>query len=106
MIGNSIIADAQLQQYINTVMQRYDYNRSGTLEPGELVNCFNDLYSMCGFNRRIVTLQDALNLVRKVDCNFDGKVNKYELFKAFKFELYQNSQSSWDPNYRRYTGGW
>jgi hypothetical protein len=31
---NSMVSDMQLQQYVDQVMGRYDFNRSGTLESG------------------------------------------------------------------------
>jgi hypothetical protein len=33
-IGNAMVGDVQLQQYVDQVMARYDFNRSGTLEAG------------------------------------------------------------------------
>lgn len=41
MIGNAMLNDMQLQNYVDQVMNRYDSNRSGTLEAGELANFFN-----------------------------------------------------------------
>lgn len=76
MIGNAMVNDMQLQNYVDQVMARYDFNRSGTLESGELVNFFNDLFGMCGYNQR-VNLMQATQMMRQMDSNFDGRANKF-----------------------------
>lgn len=111
MLGNAMINDMQLQQYVDQVMARYDFNRSGTLESGELVNFFNDLFSMCGYPNR-VNLNQATQMMRQMDSNFDGRANKFELFRAFKSMMANsnnmgggnNYNNSWNPNYQGNTG--
>lgn len=44
---------------------------------------FNELFAQWGIPKRI-NQWEATNFMRKVDTNFDGKANKYELFRAFK----------------------
>lgn len=107
MLGNSLTSDIQLQQYIDQLMIRYDYNRSGTLEAGELVNVFNDLFQMCGYPIRHNLFQ-VQQIMRSVDTNYDGKANKFELFNAFKRMIAQSCSlgmgansygDSWNPNF-------
>lgn len=106
-----MVSDMQLQQYVDQVMARYDFNRSGTLESGELVNFFNDLFSMCGYPNR-VNLMQATQMMRGMDSNFDGRANKFELFRAFKSMIANNNSmggnsydNSWNPNYHGGQGG-
>lgn len=105
------VSDQQLQQYIDQVMYRYDTNRNGTLEAHELVRFFNDLFLMCGIQRRI-NQYEAMNFMRQVDTNFDRKANKFELFRAFKLMIANNQggyggqsagyQSEWSPGFSGY----
>lgn len=76
MIGNAMLNDMQLQNYVEQVMNRYDTDRSGTLEAGELSNFFNDLFQMCGYPIRINIMQ-AQQMMMQMDNNFDGKANKF-----------------------------
>jgi hypothetical protein len=60
---------------------------------------------MCGMQRRISTLE-ASNFMRQVDLNFDGKANKFELFRAFKMMIQNQGGyggSDWDPSFAGYT---
>lgn len=108
------VSDAQLQQYIDQVMIRYDTNRNGTLEAHELTRFFNDLFMMCGIPKRI-NQWEAMNFMRQVDMNFDRRANKFELFRAFKLMManqggcgggYGSSyQSDWSPNFGGYVQG-
>ena len=74
--NNGGVSDQQLQQYIDQVMIRYDTNRNGTLEAHELANFFNELFRMCGINRRINQIE-ASGFMRQVDMNYDGRANKF-----------------------------
>lgn len=42
------ITEAQLQQFIETVFNRYDSDKRGTLDAAELANFFNDVYAQMG----------------------------------------------------------
>jgi hypothetical protein len=69
---------------------------------------------MCGYNRRL-NLMEATQMMRNMDSNFDGRANKFELFRAFK-SMIANSNSmnmggnnynnSWNPNYQGNQGGY
>ena len=103
-------SDYQLQLYVDQVMRRYDANRNGILEPDEIALFFNELFSQYGINKRI-NQWEASNFMRKVDTNFDGKANKFELFRAFKAMMsnsgglgaqQSNYAAEWNPNFSGY----
>ena len=99
-------SDVQLKSYIDQVMLRYDTNRNGTLEPHEIARFFNELFAMCGVPRKIGQWE-AAGFMRQVDTNYDGKANKFELFRAFKSMMNTGGsrggyQSDWDPSFSGY----
>jgi hypothetical protein len=47
------ITEAQLQQFIETVFNKYDTDRRGTLDALELSNFFNDVYASMGIPTRL-----------------------------------------------------
>jgi hypothetical protein len=51
---------------------------------------FNDLFQSLNINM-IVTDSQALEAIKSIDANFDGKVDKEELFNAFKIMINQPS---------------
>jgi hypothetical protein len=108
---NGGVSDQQLRQYIDQVMYRYDTNRNGTLEAHELARFFNELFQMCGINRRINNYE-ASNFMRQVDMNFDRKANKFELFRAFKMMIsnqgggYGSNSNEWNPNFAGYANSY
>lgn len=51
----------------------YDRNRSGFLDPNELGNFFNELFQMYNDPRRY-TQQQALDVFKSVDSNYDGRI--------------------------------
>lgn len=82
------IPDNVLKQYIDQIFDRYDRDRSGTLESFELANFFNDVLAMMGDPRRI-NQQQATQALMAIDQNNDGRANKMELFNAFKRVIMQ-----------------
>ena len=82
------IPDNVLRQYIDQIFDRYDRDRSGTLESFELANFFNDVFAMMGDPRRI-NQQQATQALMAIDQNNDGRANKMELFNAFKRVIMQ-----------------
>jgi hypothetical protein len=76
--------DQQLRMYIDQVFNTYDRDRSGTLDPNELVAFFNDVLSMMGYPIRVNQFQ-VMQTMRSIDRNSDGRVNKFELFNALKY---------------------
>jgi Ca2+-binding EF-hand superfamily protein len=47
------IPDNMLRQYIDQIFNKYDRDRSGTIETIELENFFNDVFASVGDSRRI-----------------------------------------------------
>ena len=81
-----------LQQYIEQIYNKYDLDLSGTLQPAELVNFFNEMFVMTGYPSR-VGIQEAVNIMKTVDLNFDGHATKPELFMALK-RLFMGNQTA------------
>lgn len=77
------IGDQQLRAYIDQVFMVFDRDRSGTLDPMELGNFFNEVFSRIGWPMRVNQMQ-AMQAMRAIDRNGDGKANKMELFMAIK----------------------
>jgi hypothetical protein len=55
---------------------KYDNNRAGTLSLQKLHFFLNDLLKSTGNNRH-VTIQEAANVMKAIDINGDGCINKY-----------------------------
>ena len=72
----SQFSDQQLRNYIDQVFSKYDRDFGGSLDCNELANFFNDVFAMTGHNIR-VSQQDAVNAMRVIDKNNDGRANKY-----------------------------
>ena len=75
-----------LKNYIETVFNKYDTDRNGSLDVHEMTLFFNDLFKNLGINTTVTEAQ-ALEAIRSIDDNSDGMVDRAELFKAFKLML-------------------
>lgn len=64
-----------LRDFVDEVFALYDRNRTGYLDPMELANFFNDLFARLNDPRRF-NQQQALDIFRSIDKNFDGRVEK------------------------------
>jgi hypothetical protein len=84
MINPNNPHDAMLKQRIDAIFKKYDTNHNGTLSLQELHVFLNDLLASAGNSHR-VTSQEAQNVMRAIDQNGDGRINKYELFHCFKY---------------------
>ena len=69
------IPDNVLQNYIDTVFNRFDRDRSGTLDSSELASFFNSVFEMMGNPTRLND-QQARQALAGIDKNFDGKASK------------------------------
>ncbi len=85
------LQDQMLQSYIDQVFNKYDTDRSGTLDCQEMTYFFNDLFKSLGMNVNINQSQ-AMDAIRSIDKNFDGAIDKLELFQAFKVLMNQQNQ--------------
>jgi Ca2+-binding EF-hand superfamily protein len=61
--------------YIETVFNKYDTDRTGTLDVKEMTMFFNELFRSLNINT-IVTEEQALEAIKSIDDNSDGQVNK------------------------------
>lgn len=83
MLPARSLQDEMLRSYIETVFNKYDTDRNGTLDAGEMTGFFNDLFRALQINVT-VTPQQSLEAIKSIDQNSDGAVSKEELFTAFK----------------------
>ena len=84
--------DDQLRQAIDSIFNKYDTDKSGTLEDKEVFNLISDAFKSLGRNRE-VTQQEVNQFITAIDKNSDGKIAKPELFEILKSLI--NSQ--WGP---------
>jgi alpha-D-ribose 1-methylphosphonate 5-triphosphate synthase subunit PhnI len=90
MLNPSNPQDMVIKQRIDAIFKKYDTHQKGTLSLQELHHFLNDLLASSGNNHR-VTPQEAQNVMRSIDQNGDGRINKYELYCCFKY-LSSNSK--------------
>lgn len=72
-----------LKNYIETVFNRYDTDRNGTLDVHEMTSFFNDLFRTLNIGVTVTEAQ-SLEAIKSIDENSDGAVSKEELYAAFK----------------------
>lgn len=75
--------DDQLRQAIDSIFNKYDTDKSGTLEDKEVFNLISDAFKSLGRNRE-VTQQEVNQFITAIDKNSDGKIAKPELFEILK----------------------
>jgi Ca2+-binding EF-hand superfamily protein len=76
-------SDDQLRQAIDAIFNKYDTDKSGTLEGNEIFCLINDAFKSLGRNREVKS--DEVNqFVKAIDKNGDGKISKAELFEILK----------------------
>lgn len=76
-------SDDQLRQAIDGIFDKYDTDRSGTLEANEVFNLINDAFKSLGRNKE-VTNAEVNQFITAIDKNSDGKIAKSELFDILK----------------------
>lgn len=72
-------SDDQLRQAIDAIFNKYDTDKSGTLEGNEIFLLINDAFKSLGRNRE-VSQAEVNQFVSAIDKNGDGKIAKSELF--------------------------
>ena len=75
--------DSILKAYVDEIFMVYDKDRSGTLDARELASFFNDIFAMMNDPRRL-NQQQAMETLRSIDQNSDGRASKMEVFMALK----------------------
>jgi Ca2+-binding EF-hand superfamily protein len=76
-------SDAQLNEAVNAVFKQFDKDNSGTLDAAEVTALINAALKNMNANRN-ATEAEVAALIKNVDANSDGKINKDELLKIFK----------------------
>lgn len=72
--------DRKIDQAVEQLFNKYDANKNGYLEDTELVHIIRDVFSHLGVNeKRELTEEDVQKVMKALDTNRDGKVNKEEL---------------------------
>ena len=61
----------------------YDKDRSGTLEPSELANFFNEVFQKMNESNH-VDERDVQTAMRNLDQDFNNKADKQEIFNVLK----------------------
>lgn len=75
--------DDQLRQAIDAVFNKYDVDKSNTLDLNELRDVITDAFKQLGATRA-VNESDVKKFIGAVDKNNDQKITKLELFEIFK----------------------
>jgi Ca2+-binding EF-hand superfamily protein len=74
MQGGSL-QDEMLRNYIESVFNKYDTDRNGSLDVHEMTQFFNDLFRNLGINTQ-VTPEQSMEAIRSIDDNSDGMVDR------------------------------
>ena len=64
-----------LRSYVNEVFISYDTHNTGTLDPAQLTQFFNELFKSLNVQMTI-TQQQAIETLRSVDTSFSGNANR------------------------------
>lgn len=70
-----------LTNAIDLVFQKYDKDKSDSLDTSEITALITDVYAKLG---KKVTEEDTKKFISVVDNNGDGKISKAELLQIFK----------------------
>ena len=76
-------SDDQLRQAIDAIFNKYDSDKSGTLEGNEIYCLINDAFKSLGRTREVKN-DEVGQFVKAIDKNGDGKISKSELFEILK----------------------
>jgi Ca2+-binding EF-hand superfamily protein len=71
----SMPSDDQLRVAIGAIFNKYDTDKSGTLEGPEIFNLINDAFKSLGRNRSVKN-EEVQQFVKAIDKNGDGKISK------------------------------
>jgi hypothetical protein len=77
-------SNANLHSFVDALFQRYDANGNGTLTMSQLQSFTNDLFHLSGQGRN-ATNEEVLAAFKSLDSDQNGRIQKSELFNAFKW---------------------
>ena len=70
--------DSKIDQAVNKLFEKYDADKSGWLEDGEITKIIQDVFSHLN-EHRTLTNEDVKKVMVALDKNSDGKISKDEL---------------------------
>lgn len=76
-------SEEQLAKATDAIFNKYDVDKSGTLEGNEIFSLINDAFKSLGRNRS-VKVEEVNQFVKAIDKNGDGKISKTELLEILK----------------------
>ena len=77
------MSDAQIQEAVNSIFDKYDKDKSGSLDKAELKKIIEDIFASMKDSRKI-TDDDAQKVLTAMDKDKDGTVSKAELVQIIK----------------------
>lgn len=81
-----MLQDEVLKAYIDSVFNKYDTDKNGSLDVHEMTQFFNDLFHNLKINVTI-TEQQSLAAIQSIDTDGNGTIDRQQLFTAFKMML-------------------
>lgn len=76
-------SEEQLAKAIDAIFNKYDTDKSGTLQGNEIFSLINDAFKSLGRNRSVKN-EEVNQFVKAIDKNGDGKISKIELLEILK----------------------
>lgn len=83
--------EVKLRNLVDQMFVRYDVDRSGSLDVGELVGAMNAMLAELEIST-VLTHKEALDILNAIDVNHDNRVQKDELLNCLR-NFYRNSGS-------------
>ena len=79
------VSDQQLRAAVDAVFDKFDTDKSGSLDPNEVHNLINAALGHCG--KQAISKEQCDQFVQAVDKDGNGKIEKMELYNIFKQAL-------------------
>ena len=76
------VSDQQLRNAVDAVFDKFDADKSGSLDSHEVHNLINAALAHC--NKQPITQAQCDQFVKAVDQDGNQKIEKLELYKVFK----------------------
>ena len=68
-------SDDQLRQAIDAIFNKYDKDKSGTLEGDQIFSLINDAFKSLGRSRQVKN-EEVSQFIKAIDKNGDGRISK------------------------------